>query len=60
MKVTITYLPAEEREARIAKAFIRELCDNVRCKERDTHPPYKHIYLATKKPGKCTDTEGNH
>lgn len=50
MKVTITYLPEEEREARVAKAFIRALCDGIRAKERDTNPPFKSIYLATKKP----------
>ena len=50
MKITITYLPEEEREASIAKAFLRELVGNMRCKERDTRPPFKSIYLATKRP----------
>lgn len=50
MKVTITYLPEEEREAKVAKAFICSLCEKMRCKERDTRPPFKSIYLATKRP----------
>lgn len=49
MKVTITYLPEEEREARVAKAFICALCDGMRVKERDTNPPFKSVYLSTKK-----------
>ena len=49
MKVTITYLPGEERKANIVKAFIRGLFgDNYKVRESDRHTPYKHIYLATR------------
>ena len=52
MKITITYLPEEEREAKVAKAFVRAMCDGMRVKERDTNPPFKSIYLSTKRPRK--------
>lgn len=52
MKVTITYLPNEEGKAKLAKTIVSELCGGMRVKERDTNPPFKSIYLSTKRPKK--------
>ena len=49
MKTTITYLPEEEREAHIIHIFSQSLLDNVKVRKSDRHPPFKHIYLTTKK-----------
>ena len=51
MKITVAYLPGEERNAGIIKAFIKGLVPGMKVKESDRHAPYKHIYLATRKPG---------
>lgn len=50
MKITIAYLPEEEREADIIHVFSRSLLDNVKVRKSDRHPPFKHIYLTTKRP----------
>ena len=50
MKITISYLPEEEREAHIIHIFSQSLLDNVKVRKSDRHPPFKHIYLTTKKP----------
>ena len=50
MKITIAYLPEEEREADIIHVFSRGLLDNVKVRKSDRHPPFKHIYLTTKRP----------
>ena len=49
MKITITYLPEKEREAHIIHIFSQSLLDNVKVRKSDRHPPFKHIYLTTKK-----------
>lgn len=50
MKITITYLPEEEREAHIIHIFSQSLLDNVKVRKSDRHPPFKHIYLTAKSP----------
>ena len=50
MKITITYLPEEEREAHIIHIFSQSLLGNVKVRKSDRHPPFKHIYLTTKRP----------
>ena len=49
MKVTIAYLPEEERSAGTIKTFIEALIPGTRVRESDRHAPYKHIYLTIKK-----------
>ena len=49
MKITIAYLPEEEREADIIHVFSRGLLDNVKVSKSDRHLPFKHIYLTAKK-----------
>ena len=50
MKITIAYLPEEERSAGTVKSFVEGILPGTRVRESDRHAPYKHIYLTTKKP----------
>lgn len=50
MKISIAYLPEEEREANIIRWFVHGLCPGEKIRKSDRHPPFKHIYLTTKKP----------
>ena len=52
MKITIAYLPGEERNAGIIRAFVEGLFSETKVRESERHSPYKHIYLATKKTEK--------
>lgn len=49
MKITIAYLPAEETEAAAVMAAICSAAISVRVHKSDNHPPFKHIYLTTRK-----------
>lgn len=60
MKIAITHIHEESEEAATVLAALLRLHPGAKVRKSDAHPPYKHIYLATKKPGKCTDTEENH
>lgn len=54
MKIKITYLSAEDQEAADIQAAILRRFPGVKIHKSDAHPPFKHIYLTTKKPGKPT------
>ena len=56
MKITIAYLPDEEQEAAADLAALRQLHPRLKVRKSDAHPPFKHIYLTTKKPETPTDT----
>ena len=61
MKIKITYLPGEEKWAymfgNLAIAALRKATGNPpRVKERQEHPPYRHIYISSKPPEVPTDT----
>lgn len=58
MKITIAYLPAEDQEAAAVETAILQLFPGARIHKRAAHPPYKHTYLTTKKPGKPTGARG--
>ena len=49
MKVKITYLPEEEREAEALYNCAKGLLKPVKVNRSDRHAPYKHIYIATEK-----------
>lgn len=49
MKITIAHLPNEMQEADVAKRAICSALGKVKVKKSDLHPPYKHIYITTKK-----------
>ena len=53
MKITIAYLPDEERNVGIIRAFVKSLLPETKVRESERHSPYKHIYLTTKKPEKA-------
>lgn len=58
MKITIAYLPGEERNAGIIRAFVQNLISGVKVWESNRHAPFKHIYMTTKKPkNPCSSTE---
>lgn len=48
MKIIVAYLPEEEREADLICRFVHRLCPG-KVRKSDRHPPFKHIYLTTKK-----------
>lgn len=49
MKLKITYLPGEERQAEALHNVAKELLKPVKVQRSDRHPPFKHIYIATEK-----------
>ena len=50
MKITIAYLPAEEEKAMRLMDLVCAECKNAKINKSALHPPFKHIYLSTKKP----------
>lgn len=52
MKITIAYTADEEREAIADLETLRRLHPAGRVHKKDSKPPFKHLYLTTKKPGK--------
>ena len=50
MKITVAYLPEDEKEATAALAALRRLHPDGKVRKSDRHPPYLHIYLTTKQP----------
>lgn len=53
MKIRIAFAPEDRMEAAAAMAALLRLFPDARLKERDAHPPFKHLYMTTKRPGKC-------
>ena len=49
MKISIAYLPGEEREAEALSRVTKALLKPVKMKKSDRHPPYKHIYISSEK-----------
>ncbi len=50
MKITIAYTEGEEMEAiEIANGVVKR-APLAKVRKSDRHPPFKHIYLTTKKP----------
>lgn len=49
MKITIAYLPGEERYADVIKRVICGVLGMVKIRRSDRRPPYRHIYIATEK-----------
>lgn len=48
MKIKLSYLPEEEREAGAALSALLRLIPGAKVRKSDAHPPYKHLYLTTK------------
>lgn len=51
MKIAITYLPEEAETLSPILHFLWHYLPGVKTRKSDRHPPYKHVYLTTKKPG---------
>ena len=51
MKITFANLPEEQEEAAASVAALRRLQPGIMVRESDRHPPFRHFYLTTKKPG---------
>lgn len=50
MKITVAYLPEEEREASAALDALCRQHPAAKIRKSENHPPFKHIYFATGKP----------
>lgn len=59
MKVTIAYLPGEEREADILKRTVASIMEPAKVRESERHAPYRHIYITTRKPENHCSPKGN-
>ena len=59
MKVTLSYIPEEQKEAAAVLAALRPLLSWEKIHKTDTHPPFLHLYLTTKKPGKSCKSNKN-
>lgn len=56
MKITVAYLPEDEKEATAALAALRRLHPDGKVRKSDRHPPYLHIYLTTKRQKDTDET----
>lgn len=59
MKVTVAYLPGEEREAEMLKNAAASIMEPAKVRESDRHAPFKHIYITSKKPETPGGSKGN-
>lgn len=59
MKVTLAYIPEEQKEAAAVLAALRPLLAWEKIRKTDTHPPFLHLYLTTKKPGTSCKSNKN-
>ena len=50
MKITIAYIPEEQKEVTAVLAALRPLLAWEKVRKSDRHPPFSHIYLTTRKP----------
>lgn len=56
MKITIAYTEGEELRASAIEEFARSVFPKAKVRKSERHPPFKHIYLTTKKPeNPCRD-----
>jgi len=49
MKITIAYGPGEEQAAVLIQRFADNLLGGPRVHKSDRHPPFRHIYMTTKR-----------
>ena len=52
MKVTLSYIPEEQKEAAAVLTALRPLLSWEKIHKTDTHPPFLHQDFSPKKPGK--------
>jgi len=59
VKVIISYISEEQEDADAVLAALRPLLEWEKVRKSDRHPPFKHIYLTTKRPGTPCNSEEN-
>ena len=58
MKITLAYIQDEQEDAANTVVALRRLYPGIRMRESGRQPPFKHLYLTTKKPKKrCKSNE---
>ena len=58
MKINISYISEEAQQVSAIMNFLWHFLPETKTRKSDRHPPFKHIYLTTKKAGKpCDSTE---
>lgn len=57
MKITIAHTPEEQEEVSAVLAVLRPLLAWEKIHKSDRHPPFKHIYLTTRKPQKRCESK---
>jgi len=56
VKITLAYIPDEQEAVTTSVTALRHIFPNMKVRKSDRHPPFKHIYLTTKKPeNPCRD-----
>lgn len=56
MKHTIAYISEEEQEVAVDLASLLQHYPDAKVRKSDAHPPFKHIYLTTKKPANRSES----
>ena len=56
MKITISYIPSETREADLILRFVRGILPGAKVRRSTAHPPQICVYLTTSKAGNSCDT----
>ena len=59
MKITLAYLETERKSAAAVLAALLRLFPTANIRESDRHPPYKHMYVTTRKPAPPCGTNEN-
>ena len=59
MKITVAYISEEEAEAAAVVAAIRSADPHITARKSERHPPFRHIYLTSKIPGKRCNSKKN-
>lgn len=52
MKITISYIPPETREADLILCFIKKLFPRAKARKSTSHPPQVCVYLTANSPEK--------
>lgn len=59
MKITIAYLPNWDPLANAIVTAIRCIIPGIKVRKSDRHPPFRHIYMTTRKQENPCDTREN-
>lgn len=59
MKIKIAYLPAEEPQATEVLAALIRRHPGAEVHKTERYPPFKHIYLTTRKSSGCCNSNEN-